>query len=353
MKTVSPALLSYFQSLVGNTSADFNADYGIDFNTVVGKNQSNVTVVQFDLYTISLYNGFVLTFTTADFAISAPNTSIFSAPKIFGAGELWFAGMKWVPMVLDTGNDSSQGHWKVGLDTDQWTFTISPRLIDPMTGAPSSETVGSASFLYALRSGAFDNADIVVSRAYFATMPNHPIPPTGAVPLGTVIIFRGIVGDIALTTSSATITVRDYKSLLSMQMPRNVYQASCKNQLYDNRCSLLQATYSLTGTAIATSTRVTVVASAAVSAPSGSGTFVLGRLIFTSGLNIGCSRLITAWDGLAKFALLHPFPYSVSAGDTFTVTAGCDKKQSTCALFNNQNNFRGDRFIPLPEVVLG
>lgn len=353
MKTVSPQLATLFQSLVNNTKRDFSSDFSSDFNITAVDKPDHVVITQFDLYTISLFNGLVLTFTTADFPIGAPDNTIFSAPKIFGSGDLWFAGIKWIPMTIDTGNDSTQGHWKVGLDSDQWLFTIAPRLIDPTTGTLSSEMIGSATFLNALRSGAFDNADVVVSRAYFSSMPTHPIPPTGAVPIGTVVIFRGIVGELNLNTTSATITVKDYKSLLSMQMPRNVYQASCRHQLYDNRCSLLQSSFSRTGVIDTGSNRNTIKSTVNIAAPAGSGTFILGRLIFTSGLNNGFSRLITTWDGLTSFSVLNPFPYAVDVGDTFTVTAGCNKKQSTCVAFGNSDNFGGNRFIPLPEVVLG
>ena len=39
-----------------------------------------------------------------------------------------------------------------------------------------------------------------------------------------------------------------------------------------------------------------------------------------------------------------------SVGDAFTVYPGCDKQQSTCALFGNSANFRGQPFIPAPEL---
>ena len=353
MKTVSPALLSLLNGALGGSSYDYSSDFSNDFSVSTGFRSGNVTLVQFDLYTINLFNGGTLLFTTADFPIQAPSTTIFTAPQIYGSGDVWFAGMQWLPRVLDTESSKTQGHWKVGLDTDQWTFEISPQPFDPVTGLDFLETIGAVPFLAALRGGVFDNADVIVSRAYFAAMPTWPLPAGGAIPVGTTIIFRGVVGEVDLTSTSAMITVNDYKSLLSMQMPRNLYQSGCRHQLYDTRCTLSSAAYTQSGMAGSGSSRGSILSSAVIAAPSGSGTYALGRLVMTSGLNNGFSRLVTAWSGGVIFNLLNPFPFAIAAGDTFTVSAGCDKQMTTCTAFGNLPNFGGEPFIPIPDFTLG
>jgi uncharacterized phage protein (TIGR02218 family) len=46
-------------------------------------------------------------------------------------------------------------------------------------------------------------------------------------------------------------------------------------------------------------------------------------------------------------------PEPLAAGDTFTVTAGCDKHFDTCvAKFNNAVNFRGFPHIPGNDFVV-
>ena len=309
-----------------------------------------VPIVKFDLYTISLAGGGLLTYTTADFRITAANNTIWDAPKIDGSGNLWTPGITWEPKVLDPSTSKAIAHWKTGLDTDQWQFAIAPRPFDIMTGAPFPDTIGGMPWLQAAKSGALDNADVIVSRAYFAAMPTHPIPVVGLSPVGCLTIFRGMAGEVDCTTSAAYVTCNDYKSLLSQQMPRNVYQGSCRHRVYDSRCTLNAATYTKTGAAAAGTTRGNIVAS--VAAPGGSATFTLGTLTMTSGNNAGFSRMVARWSGSA-FALLNPFPFDVAVGDTFSVTAGCDKTQATCTLFSNINNFGGYPYIPIPEVSLG
>ena len=306
---------------------------------------------QWDLYTFTLQGGGLLLYTTADFPITAANNTIWDAPKIGGGGNLWTAGITWVPGLIDSEGSKATGRWKVGLDSDTWNVKFAPRPFDLISGAAFPDTIGSIPWLQAARSGALDNADLIVSRAYFASTPTHPIPVAGVSPVGTLVIFRGLVGAVDCSTSAAYLTANDYKALLHQQMPRNVYQASCRHRLYSSRCTLSAATYTKTGTAGSGSTRGGIVAT--LTAPGGSATFTLGTLTMTSGLNSGFSRLVSSWDGSSNFTLMSPFPFNVAIGDTFSVTAGCRKTQTDCTAFGNLVNYGGQPFIPIPEVAIG
>lgn len=307
-------------------------------------------LVQFDLYTFTLVGGGQLLYTTADFAILAPDATIWNAPTLDGSGTLWTPGMTWAPFMIDAARSRVTAKWKTGLDADSWPVSIMPRPFDLISGALFPDQIGSVPWLNAALGGALDNADVIVSRAYFSAMPTHPIPVAGLAPVGTLILFRGQVGQIDFTGSTAVVTINDYKAMLSQQMPQQLYQASCKNRLFDARCTLSAATFTKTGTAASGSTKASIVA--VVAAPGGSATFTLGTLTMTSGFNAGFSRLVSNWDG-AAFALLNPFPFTLAAGDTFSVTAGCNKTQAQCALFANSANFRAETYIPVPEISLG
>ncbi|MDR3495285.1 MAG: DUF2163 domain-containing protein [Ancalomicrobiaceae bacterium] len=308
-------------------------------------------LIQFDLYTFSLSGGQQLTYTTAPFVIEAPTSTIWDMPSWTGSGSLWHSGIAWTPFPLDDEGAKALGHWKAGLDSDSWQIKISPRAIDAVTGATFPDTIGSVPWLQAARLGYLDYADVIVSRAYFSTMPIYPLPNGGAVPVGTICIFRGQVGQVDLTRTAAFLTINDYKSILSQQMPRNLYQGSCRHKLYDARCTLSAASYTATGTALSGSSANELVAT--LSAPAGSGTFLLGILTMTSGANSGFSRMVTAWDGASTAALRNPFPFPIAVGDTFSLTAGCDKSMATCTAFANLVNFGGNPYIPVPEVTLG
>ena len=73
----------------------------------------------------------------------------------------------------------------------------------------------------------------------------------------------------------------------------------------------------------------------------------------TSGLNAGVSRMVANWDGASTLSLQAPLPFGVAVGDTFTVTAGCDKTMATCTAFGNLVNYGGEPFIPPPELSIG
>jgi hypothetical protein len=55
----------------------------------------------------------------------------------------------------------------------------------------------------------------------------------------------------------------------------------------------------------------------------------------------------------SRLILHEPFPYPVSPGDTFLMTAGCDRSASMCSLrFGNIVNFRGEPEIPGVDALM-
>jgi uncharacterized phage protein (TIGR02218 family) len=55
----------------------------------------------------------------------------------------------------------------------------------------------------------------------------------------------------------------------------------------------------------------------------------------------------------SRLVLHEPFPYPVSPGDTFKMTAGCDRSVAMCSLrFGNIINFRGEPSIPGADTLM-
>jgi len=88
------------------------------------------------------------------------------------------------------------------------------------------------------------------------------------------------------------------------------------------------------------------------------GWFDYGLLTFESGNNAGLSMDIKAWSRTDsdEITLFLPMPYDVQVGDALRLTAGCDKKLTTCTTkfdmsgsidFDGGNylNFRGEPYI--------
>lgn len=77
-----------------------------------------------------------------------------------------------------------------------------------------------------------------------------------------------------------------------------------------------------------------------------SGYFDFGVITFTSGLNDGIAREVKAYAP-GQLTLYLPLPYLASAGDTYTMHAGCDKTLATCRdRFDNIVNRRAEDYLP-------
>lgn len=251
---------------------------------------------------------------------------------------------------VDQEKSKTLAHWKRGLDVDTWTMVVLPRVIDDITGEEFPDKINATPWVAAALGGALDGADIQVDRAYFAAWP-QPYQLVNT-PVGILTIFAGRPAEVDCQDSLVSVMINDYRELLSIKMPRSVFSGQCRFNLYDSACGLAAATFKKTGVVIGGATQKQITSAAIV--PGGSGTFTLGRLTMTSGLNIGFSRTIREWVSTAPgvFSLLNPFPFEVVAGDTFDVYPGCDKKQDACTAFGNILNYGGEPFIPAPETAI-
>lgn len=303
------------------------------------KPQSALTA---DLYTInlvgSLNSGNPLLYTTADVDVTVP----YGTPITYTSQDVQF----------DQSNNKSYGHWKVGLDVDTWQVIATPRYPNPVTSYAGS-TIGGVFWLSALRAGVLDGATVLVDRAYFDNR-SGGMPQGGndISPLGVINIFTGRVAEVDLGRTNAVISINSHLELLNINMPRNLFQAGCRWTLFDSGCTLTASSFAKTGTAAANTSSNTLTSSD-VATPSGSKTFSLGRVVFTSGNNAGFARGVRSWTAgsPSTFTLISPFPFPVLAGDAFTAYPGCDKSLGACSAFNNTANFGGTPFIPVPEAA--
>lgn len=292
-----------------------------------------------DLYTLTLTGAAdPITFTNADRSIEYPG----------GAG--WYNDS--VP--VDPQGERGRGRWKRGLDVEQWSVTVMPRIIDIITGEQFPDKIGDAPWTAAAREGALDGADFTVDRAYFPVWP-QPYSAKAITPTGVLRIFGGLVGEVDITDTRVVLLANDYRVLLSTQMPRNMYSPQCRYTLFDQGCTLNEATFRRTGTADSGSTRKLLVSANVTAPPPGSGSYSLGRIVFTSGANKGFARTISSWTfagGASYLWLLNPLPYQVAPGDAFNAWPGCQKTLSDCSAFGNLANYGGQPFIPSPETAI-
>ena len=221
------------------------------------------------------------------------------------------------------------------------TIGLEVATMDITANATASMLVLGIPFMQAITQGVLDGAMIKVERAILNA--DHTV-------VGTMNWFTGHVAKASPSRNGASITINSLTDLLNVNVPRNVYQAGCQNALYDGACTLSRSSYAAAGTVSTISgTTMTISGPAASQA---AGYWTQGGIIFTSGAELGEARTVKSWAG-GVLTLLSPFPTAPAPGDTFMMYAGCDKTRATCqAKFNNDANFKGQPFVPIPETAV-
>ncbi|MCX7067339.1 MAG: DUF2163 domain-containing protein [Methylococcales bacterium] len=190
--------------------------------------------------------------------------------------------------------------------------------------------------------GGFDNAHIKIE---LAVMPTYNDTTAGAIHL-----FEGLVSDVVMDLSLVELTVSSDSVRLNVQIPRLIYQPTCSHTLFDSHCGLSKAAFTVSRTVIDSISTGEISFADATTL----GIYALGRIIFTSGANAGLSRTVKVHSGSLGVAVilpLYPFPFIATAGDTFTISQGCDKSRALCtSRFNNASQFLGFEYMPVPEV---
>lgn len=132
-----------------------------------------------------------------------------------------------------------------------------------------------------------------------------------------------------------------------------VASRGCGADLGDARCKIPLATLEFTGDVLSVNDDHIEVVDSAI--PNSSDDYWAdGDWTWLSGANVGLVSRIRSYNDTTKvvrFFLRTPFP--IVAGDTYSMTPGCDKLAATCkAKFSNIENFRGDPFFPGTDKLI-
>lgn len=283
---------------------------------------ANTQFLLADLYTFTLLNGTVLRYTDATQSIVVPQTS---GPEL-----TWVAND-----VLISGAKLS---CKIGVDVDEQQLKLAYLPTSMVAGQP---------FGNAIRAGLFDVAIMQRDRVVLPAWGQPPVGNGESGSDGRVMLFYGRVATIEQAGRvSARMSVKGLTSLLTIDMPRNLWQPSCLHTLYDAGCTLSKAAHGATGTVGAGATNTVIPWSGALAA------HAQGTIRFASGANVNLTRTVTTAKPGSSLTLGYPLDVICSAGDQFVVYEGCDKTLSTCGTrFGNTANFRGFPFVPPPETA--
>jgi uncharacterized phage protein (TIGR02218 family) len=169
-----------------------------------------------------------------------------------------------------------------------------------------------------------------------------------------VLLAKGTLGEVRREGQAFTAEVRGLSERLTQESGR-LYTATCSADLGDGRCKIDLMNPAFRGDGAVTSPDTTSAFTASGLNGFQDGWFTAGRVTFTSGANSGLSVEVKSHrkGAAVRFVLWQAMPEPIVAGDTFLVTAGCNKRFETCrARFNNVVNFRGFPHIPGNDFIV-
>jgi uncharacterized phage protein (TIGR02218 family) len=132
-----------------------------------------------------------------------------------------------------------------------------------------------------------------------------------------------------------------------------LYAAACSAELGDARCAvdLTGPPFRVERTVSASDGHGNLIAEAVGLAEA--GFFTRGMVTFLTGANAGRRASVKDHRAGGELVFWQRFGAEIMPGDSFAVTAGCDKRFATCRdRFANAVNFRGFPFIPAADFVL-
>jgi uncharacterized phage protein (TIGR02218 family) len=194
-----------------------------------------------------------------------------------------------------------------------------------------------------LAAGLYDDAEVTIYRVNWAAPEQH----------ATVRI--GTLGEVRRKGAVFSAEIRGLAHYLNQPKGR-LFQYTCDADVGDARCGVDVQTSAFRGvgaiTDIGDARRLTATGLDAFP----TGWFSRGLLRVTSGAAVGQAIEVkdhTRVGALVSLELWAPVRRPIVAGQTFVVTAGCDKHLGTCrAKFSNAVNFRGFPHMPGNDFLI-
>lgn len=264
-----------------------------------------------DLYTITTIQGEVYRYTNADVHLLVDQQTY----RADG------------PIIAREGISLS-----LGIEVDHLSISIA---------VTENTMLGDMHVVQAFHNGVLDGARFKLQRVF---MDGHSVDHRDTV----ITLFEGRIIEPEFDRNMIQASVASDVDVLAVKMPRNLYQPSCLNSLFDTACGLLRSEYAMTTTIEAGSSLNRLVCN--LNQPQ--GYFTQGVVEFMTGQNQGLKCTIRLHESGALLLTL-PLRDAVKIGDEVKVYPGCDKRLETCInRFNNRDSFRGMPFVPVPETAV-
>jgi len=191
--------------------------------------------------------------------------------------------------------------------------------------------------------GRWDNAEVEIWRVNWRDVSQR------------ILMRRGAIGQVRRGRVPFVAEMRSLAHVLNQTVGRT-FQATCDAALGDARCgvNLNDPAYKGAGTVVTVAGDRSFTVSGLSAFPD--GWFALGTLTWTAGANVGRKAEVLTHEVRTTdvtVTLLEAPVLAITAGDSFNIAAGCDKRFETCkAKFANAVNFRGFPHIPGQDTVI-
>ena len=173
-------------------------------------------------------------------------------------------------------------------------------------------------------------------------------------PNARVLLDAGSIGEIRREDGAFVAEIRGVMHRLDEERGR-LFRATCSADLGDPACGIALGGSAYTGLGTVTRTDGAL-AVAASGIGFSDGWCTGGQITFVTGANAGLGVEVKAHrrtGATAEFDLWQRATQPIAVGDTFRVSAGCDKRHATCrAKFRNAVNFRGFPHMPGNDFIV-
>ena len=198
---------------------------------------------------------------------------------------------------------------------------------------------GHLTFSEALRQGRLDGATIKRARV---------VGPEFGIWYAVMPMFTGLISSLdKVGRQTANVKVKSDLVLLNVQMPRDLWQVSCKHTWGDAGCGIDQSDFAEVGAAASGSTR-TVLNWAGVTED-----FVMGKVHIHNNDDVTRIRTILKVNPGVSLTMIYPLDFDPGTGLTFTAYPNCRRMFERCGDYHAdpENHYLGFKFIPVAETA--
>ena len=166
---------------------------------------------------------------------------------------------------------------------------------------------------------------------------------------GPMRFRKGWIGSVKTGRTYFVAELRGMMQSLQQSIGR-IYTAACDADLGDARCGVTLASFTVTGS-VTTATSGRVFTDTART--EADNHFAGGLITWTSGDNDTYQMEVKGSTSAGVITLQQAMPHGTVIGDTYSLSAGCDKLLETCKTkFNNVINFRGFPHVPGQDKMI-